>query len=112
MIHAPDDTSPPSFADRALEQLRTWRALELRQGETGITVHRPGSAAHLARLGCRDEAELCLTWPVIQRLSDALAGDGRVRAEPGSDWVRIPLLSDSDVRLLLVLMSLAIRGTG
>lgn len=109
-IHGPDGTGRPLFAERAVEHLRTWPALELRQGRDGITVHILGSATHLARLRYGDEAELRLTWPVIQRLSDALADDGRVRADTGSDWARIRLLSDSDVRLLLTLMSLAIRA--
>jgi hypothetical protein len=66
--------------------------------------------AHVIRLRQPDEAELCLTWPVIQRISGALAESGRVRTEAGSDWVQVRLHSTSDVRLAVLLASLAIRA--
>ena len=113
---AADGGGPVPFADRALGQLRTGPALEVRRTGNGASVRTRGSAALIARLRHPDEAELCLTWPVIERLGDALADDGRVRIEPGSDWVAMPLQGSSDLRLLLLLMSVAIRahapGTG
>lgn len=54
--------------------------------------------------------ELCLTWPVIQRLGDALTASGRIRLDPGSDWIRMPLEGTNDGRLLLLLMSVAIKA--
>jgi hypothetical protein len=56
-----------------------------------------------------DEAELCLTEPVIRRLGAVLAADSRVVAEPGNDWVRVRLHGSSGVRLMVLLISLAIR---
>jgi hypothetical protein len=64
----------------------------------------------VARLHYPDAAELRLTWPVIQRLGDALADGGRIRVDPGSDWIRVPLEGTSDLRLLLMLMSVAIQA--
>ncbi len=85
---AASGSGPGPFTDRALEQLRTWPALEVSRTGNGASLRTRGGAALIARLRHPDEAELCLTWPVIQRLGDALAGGGRVRIEPGSDGSR------------------------
>ncbi len=109
-------SGPVPFTDRALEQLCMWPALEVSRTGNGASLRTRGSAVPIALLRHPDEAELCLTWPVIQRLGDALADGGRVRIEPGTDWVAMPLQGSSDLRLLLLLMSVAIRahapGTG
>ena len=98
-----------SFADRAVEQLRDWPALEVCRAGEDLTVRTPEGGAEVARVRGPDEVELRLTWPVIQRLGDVLTEDGRVRVEIGSDWVRLRLHGASDVRLLVLLVSLAIR---
>jgi hypothetical protein len=98
------------FTDLAFEQLRSWPALEVRQAGYGAAVRARGSGVSVARLHHPNAAELCLTWPVIQRLGDALAASGRIRFDPGSDWIRVPLEGASDVRLLLLLMSVAIKS--
>jgi hypothetical protein len=98
-----------SFANRAAEQLREWPALQVRRGGTRVTLREPGNPADLARLRRPDEAELRLTWPVIRRLGHAFTADSRIHIEPGSDWVRVRLHGTSDVRLLVTLVSLAIR---
>jgi hypothetical protein len=98
------------FTDVAAEQLRSWPALEVRQTGYGAAVRARGTGVSVARLHHPDAAELCLTWPVIQRLADALAASGRIRVDQGSDWIRVPLTGTSDVRLLLLLMSVAIQA--
>jgi hypothetical protein len=101
--------SRPSFADRALEELRHWPALEVCDADcsagAGLAV-RARQIAHLHRSG---EAELRLTWPVIERLSAVLTDSERVLFFVGSDWIQLRLESDSDLRLLLPLVSLAIK---
>jgi Luciferase len=66
--------------------------------------------AQIIHLHKPDEARLLLTQPVIERLSDALNGNGQVLVEPSSDWVRVHLDSDGDVGLLVALVSLAIQA--
>lgn len=108
--HAAAYDSHPSFADRAAEQLRTWPALEVRDAGHDVTVRLPASTAQVARLRQPDEADLCLTWPVIQRLGGALTAGYRVRVEPGSDWIRVRLHGSSDVRMVVSLVSVAIQA--
>ena len=101
--------SHQSFTDLALEQLRTWPALQIRAAGRGAAVGIAGSAAKIAYLRRPDEVKLFLSRPVIHRLSAALTSNGQVHAEPDSDWIQIRLSGDSDVRLLLSLVSLAIQ---
>jgi hypothetical protein len=95
-----------SFADRALEQLRRWPALQVCDADCGVAV----GATQIVHLHQPDKARLCLTRPVIKRLSGALDGNDQVRVEPDSDWVQVRLDSDGDVRLLVSLVSLAIQA--
>lgn len=99
----------PSFADLALEGLRQWPDLEACDVDGGAGAGLAVGARHIGRLRRSGEAQLRLTWPVIERLSAAPTGSGRVWFIPGSDWIRLRLESDSDVRLLLPLVSLAIQ---
>ena len=107
---SPGDGRAVPFTDVALDQLRAWPALVVRQTGRGAAVRLRGLDASIARLHHPNMAELCLTWPVIQRLGEALAADGRVRIDQGSDWVRMPLEGTSDVRLLVLLMSVAMKA--
>ncbi len=99
-----------SFADRALEQLRGWPALEVCRAGCGAGMGLAVGAGQIVHLHRPDEAELYLTWPVIQRLSAALADTEQVRFAAGSDWIRLRLECDSDVRLLVSLVSVAIQA--
>jgi hypothetical protein len=98
------------YAERAIEQLRDWPALNLCQADCGAGM---GVAVHthqIVHLHRPDEAELCLTWPVIQRLSTALDGNRQVSYMRGSDWIRLRLDCDGDVMLLSSLVSVAIQA--
>lgn len=99
-----------SFVGRALEQLQEWPALRVHQAGNHIILCAATSGVPIVRLREPDQASLCLTWPVIQRLGEALDSDGRVRVEPGSDWVQVRMHGTSDLRLLVTLVSLAIRA--
>jgi hypothetical protein len=68
------------------------------------------SSRQIVHLHRPDEAELCLTLPVIQRLGEVLAESEQVRLAEGSDWIRLRLGGDNDVRLLVTLVSLAIKA--
>ena len=101
-----------SFADRALEQLRRWTALEVLGAGRGGGAVLAVQSRQIVRLHPDDEAELRLTWPVIQRLSAALAEGDKLRFAPGSDWIRLWLGCDSDVRMLMLLASVANQANG
>ena len=99
-----------SFADRALEELREWPALQIRDADCPAGVSLAAGPRQIVHLHWPGEAELCLTWPVIERLSVALAGSDRAWFGVGSDWIHLRLECDSDVRLLVPLVSLAIQA--
>ena len=97
------------YADRAFEQLSQWPALEVCRTRGGTGLRVASSAVRVVTLSRPDGAEIRLTWPVIERLSDALTRSGWVWFEPGSDWLKVRLSCSSDLRLLGTLVSLAIR---
>jgi hypothetical protein len=99
-----------SFASRALEQLREWPALKVCRAECGAGMGLAVSAGQIVHLHRPDEAELYLTWPVIRRLSAALADTEQVRFSAGGDWIWLRLDCASDVRLLVSLVSVAIQA--
>lgn len=101
--------SKPSFADRALDELREWPALKVCDADCGAGVGLAVRDRQIAYLRGPGQAQLRLTWPVIERLSAVLADSEQVWFIPGSDWIRLRLESDSDVRLLVPLVSLAIQ---
>lgn len=99
-----------SFADRALEQLRCWPALEGRVRDGGAAADVLVSAQPVVRLGQPDLAEVRLTSAVIQRVCPALMTVGQVRCEPRGDWIRMRLGTDTDVATLASLVSIAIQA--
>lgn len=100
---------------RLATRLTDWPAVRRsrsgRGAATTFTVTpRAGHTIHLLHLHGHHEAELCLTWPVIERLGDTLRRSGPVRVQPGDDWIRLRLDGESDISLALTLISLAIHA--
>lgn len=102
----------PSFAGRALARMREWPALRTCEPDGGPGVALAAGARQVVHLHRAGEAEICLTWPVIERLSAALADSGVTGIFPGDDWLRLSLLTDQDVELLGCLASVAIHRAG
>ena len=76
-----------------------------------MPLWRPATGdRQILHLHCADEAELYLTWPVIQRMTAVLEDSPQVRFDHGGDWLRVRLYSTSDVALLASLASVAIRA--
>ena len=99
-----------SFTDRAVEQLRGWPALMICRADCGPGRGVALSTRQIVHLHNDAEAEVHLTWPVVHRMAEALLACGRVTIRPGNDWVQVRLDSDSEVRLLASLVSVAIKG--
>jgi hypothetical protein len=104
-----------SLAGRLTRQLDAWPAVHAARAECGLgtgfsAAHRAGG--QIVHLHGGDEAELYLTRAVIARLGDALRESGRVTVTPGGDWVRVRLDTESDVRLVMSLASVAIKASG
>ncbi|MCW2901441.1 MAG: hypothetical protein JWO67_3706 [Streptosporangiaceae bacterium] len=99
-----------SFADRVADQLRGWPALSVCPVDSGTSSGFALDTHQIVHLHSANEAELYLTWPVIQRMHKVLRGSGQVMLVPGEEWVRVHLDSDSDVRVLMSLVSVAIQA--
>jgi Luciferase len=110
MDPATDAGTHQSFADRALEQLRHWPALQVCRAECGMAIGVTADSAQIIHLHQPDEARLWLTRPVIQRLRHALSGNSQIHLEQDGGWIRVRLDSDGDVGLLVTLASLAIQA--
>jgi hypothetical protein len=93
-----------------MAQVGSWPGVRSTSAECGLGVGLSVDARQVVHLHADGTAELFLTWPVIGRLSKALRDCGRVQMEPGGDWVRMRLESDSDVALLISLASVAIKA--
>ncbi|WP_460344172.1 hypothetical protein [Actinoallomurus acanthiterrae] len=97
------------LVDRVFEELRGWRALrECRADCGGGRALAVGASQVLHLHG--GEAVLRLTWPVIRRMGVALLECAAVKPGYRADWVRIRLDGDGDVRLLVALVSVAIKA--
>ena len=104
------DDGGASYADRALEHLREWPGLQVCGAGQGTGIGIAVSSRQIVQLRRPDQADLCLTWPVVRRLGAALADSGQVQFEPGDDWIRVRLGVASDLALLESLVSVAIQA--
>jgi Family of unknown function (DUF5519) len=107
------EQTPGSLARRLTRQLDAWPAVRAGRAECGLgtgfsAAHQAG--AQIVHLHGGDEVELHLTRAVIARLGDALRESGRVAVTPGGDWIRVRLDTESDVRLVMSLASVAIKA--
>ncbi|MFF0012649.1 luciferase family protein [Streptomyces sp. NPDC005374] len=99
-----------TLAERALERLEAWSDLS-----PGI----PGCGAGLALRSAHSEivhfhpgrdVDLHLTEPAIRRFHDDLEESTAVRLVPGSRWVTVHLDCETDIDLLMSLVSMALKA--
>ncbi|MDH6488651.1 UNVERIFIED_CONTAM: hypothetical protein RKD50_004949 [Streptomyces canus] len=99
-----------TLAERALERLEAWSdlstglpscgaGLALRSGHSEIVHFHPGR-----------DVDLHLTEPAIRRFHDDLQESTAVRLLPGSRWVTVHLDCETDVDLLMSLVSMALKA--
>ncbi|MFE1955519.1 MULTISPECIES: luciferase domain-containing protein [Streptomyces] len=96
-------------AQRAMTELGTWPHLVSGPPRCSIG-HAFGPAGHdLVHFHSDDCADLYLTAPAVQRLLPHLRRTSAVRVHPGASWITVLLECDTDVQLLLSLVSLALK---
>ncbi|WP_242911285.1 luciferase domain-containing protein [Actinomadura terrae] len=99
-----------SNAGRVVARLREWSGVSVGRADCGVGVALCAGHGQFMHLHTGDEAELCLTRAVLDRLGGALADSGRVLVRPGGDWVAVRLDTDSDVAMVVALASVAIKA--
>ncbi|MCW2889474.1 MAG: hypothetical protein QOE54_435 [Streptosporangiaceae bacterium] len=104
-------TREGSYTDRVIAQVTSWSSVSAGRAECGMGVGLSVNTRQIVHLHSQGGAHVRLTRPVILRMEDALLHSGRVEMEPSEDWVSVRLDSDSDVALLLSLVSVAIKAT-
>ncbi len=93
-----------------MARLRGWPGMSVVRADCGVGVALSAGGSQIIHLHGGDEAELCLTRPVVDRLGGALRESGRVSIRPGGDWVAVRLDTDSDVAMAVSLASVAIKA--
>jgi hypothetical protein len=104
-------TRETSYSDRVISQVTGWPSVSASRAECGMGVGLSVDTHQIVHLHAQGGAHVRLTRAVIVRMEDALLDSGRVEMESGEDWVSVRLDSDSDVALLLSLVSVAIKAT-
>lgn len=99
-----------TLAERALERLLLWPDLLAGQpscgtGQALLSVH--GEIVHIHS---DHDVDLRLTGRAIKRFATDLAGSTAIRVVPGSGWVTVHLDCDTDVDLLMSLVSMALKA--
>lgn len=97
-------------AGRIVARLRTWPGVSVVRADCGVGVALCAGGGQFIHLHCGDEAELCLTREVVDRLGGALADSGRVTLRPGDDWIAVRLDTDLDMAMVVSLASVAIKA--
>ncbi|MFE9095826.1 luciferase family protein [Streptomyces sp. NPDC007264] len=99
-----------TLAQRALERLEGWPDLTAAPASCG-TGHALRSALNeIVHLHSGHEADVHLTSRAIRRFSGNLAESTAIRVVPGSRWVTVRLDCDTDVDLLMSLVSMALQA--
>lgn len=95
------------FSQRVLTLTRPWPNVTVQRADCGRGVALAFAGCQVAHLHGGDEAELLLGEKSVTRLSPALSEAGRVRIDERS--IRLRLDGESDVRMVLSLLSVAIK---
>nr|WP_158581714.1 luciferase family protein [Actinomadura spongiicola] len=98
------------LADRVTEQLSGWPSLKLCRAACGLGQAFACGGDQIVHLHGPDQAELHLTWPLVQRMRAPLDDCAAVRLRPGSGWIELWLGGNDDVGLLISLVSVAIKA--
>lgn len=99
-----------TLAERAFERLHAWP--DLRTGHPSCGTGRALRSVHgeIAHFHSARDVDLHLTGRAIERFASDLRGSTAIRLVPGSRWVTVHLDCDTDVDLLLSLVSMALKA--
>ncbi|MFF3847219.1 luciferase family protein [Streptomyces sp. NPDC002328] len=99
-----------TLAQRALERLEVWP--DLSRGRASCGAGRALRSVHseILHFHSDHDVDLHLTVPAIQRIHRDLRASTAVRVVPGSRWVTVHLDCDTDVDLLMSLVSVALKA--
>ncbi|MEV6400942.1 luciferase family protein [Streptomyces sp. NPDC051907] len=95
---------------RALTQLASWPDLTEAQPGCGAGRGLRSARAEIAHFHSGRRVDLHLTARMIHHFESDLRRSTAIRLVPGSHWVTIRLECDTDVDLLMTLVSLALRA--
>lgn len=93
---------------RAMTQLARWPDLSEALPNCGTGRALCSDRGEIAHFHSDRDVDLYLTVAAIRRLEDQLKVSTAVRLIPGSPWVSIRLEADTDIDLLLTLVSIAL----
>jgi hypothetical protein len=99
-----------TLAQRALERLDTWPDLTVGPASCGTGRALRSAHSEIVHFHTDHEADLHLTGGAIERFSGDLAESTAIRIVPGSRWVTVHLDCDTDIDLLLSLVSVALHA--
>ncbi|GKQ38927.1 luciferase family protein [Streptomyces sp. A012304] len=99
-----------TLAERALERLQSWPDLSAGRASCGTGRALRSAHSEIVHFHSGRDVDLHLTVPAIQRIHADLRGSTAVRLIPGSRWVTIRLDCDTDVDLLMSLVSVALKA--
>ncbi|WP_328748877.1 DUF5519 family protein [Streptomyces sp. NBC_00285] len=98
-----------TLAERALERLETWSDLYVGMPSCGAGLALRSVRSEIVHFHPGRDVDLHLTEPAIRRFHDDLQESTAVRLIPGSGWVTVHLDCETDVDLLMSLVSMALK---
>ncbi|MET7383774.1 luciferase family protein [Streptomyces sp. NPDC005529] len=99
-----------TLASRAMTRLAVWPDLAETRPSCGTGRALGAARCEILHFHSDQDVDLHLTDRAIRRYEDHLKDSTAVRMVPGSRWVTIHLEVDSDIDLLLTLVSVALQA--
>ncbi|MFG2309137.1 luciferase family protein [Streptomyces sp. NPDC048566] len=99
-----------TLALRAMTRLAVWPDLAETRPSCGTGRALGAARSEILHFHSDHDVDLHLTGRAIRRYADHLKNATAVRMVPGSRWVTIHLEVDSDIDLLLTLVSVALQA--
>ncbi|MFK4099381.1 luciferase family protein [Streptomyces sp. NPDC019531] len=99
-----------TLAERALERLEAWSDLSAGMPSCGAGLALCSAHSEIVHFHPGRDVDLHLTESAIRRFHDDLQDSTAVRLVPGSRWVTVHLDCETDVDLLMSLVSMALNA--
>lgn len=99
-----------TLAQRAMERLQVWPDLSAGPASCGAGRALRSVHSEIVHFHSDRDVDLHLTESAIRRFHHDLQESTAIRLVPGSDWVTVHLDCDTDVDLLMSLVSAALKA--